>query len=611
MKPSTTHFRLKVIAPLLAAVALLASISVAPAAELVTAEVTTVINDVTVTRGGATVTSNINVYAYDKLDNSITSANPSTAKVDTVYTLNGGVLSVGTPSSALKFYASSTCSGTQCEVTWDDPDLTTPGLQQYTVIASFSADAATPVGNYTINLSAASGTTQVTNPSGGSGGQLKDNNATFIIVHVVAPSDTTPPVITPNIAGTLGSNGWYVSDVTVSWTVSDPDSSITSSSGCGTTTISADTAETTLTCTATSAGGTSTQSVTIKRDATKPTVGVALNHGPDHNGWYNAAVGYTVTSNDAMSGIASCTPNGTYSGPDSSTAHVTSSCTDNAGNTDSATTANFQYDATAPTASASASPAANGNGWNNTDVTVSFSGSDGLSGIDSCSPPVVLSGDGAGQSASGTCTDLAGNSASATLTGINIDKTKPNISITTPTNTTYVLNAVVNAVYSCTDELSHIATCIGTVANGSPINTASIGAQTFTVNATDMADNTSNKSVTYNVGYRVCVLYDQTKSHKSGSTIPIKLQLCDVNGVNKSAANIVVTAYSLLKLDSTPDGTVEDSGNANPDSNFRYDATLAGYIFNLQTKGLTTGTYALSFKVDGQSAIYSVQFNIK
>lgn len=86
------------------------------------------------------------------------------------------------------------------------------------------------------------------------------------------PTDATPPVIIASVSGTLGNNGWYVSDVTVSWNVSDPESAISSSSGCGPTTINTDTAGTTLTCTATSAGGTSSESVTIMRDATVPTV---------------------------------------------------------------------------------------------------------------------------------------------------------------------------------------------------------------------------------------------------------------------------------------------------------------------------------------------------
>jgi hypothetical protein len=85
-------------------------------------------------------------------------------------------------------------------------------------------------------------------------------------------ADTTPPLITPDVQGMLGQNGWYRSDVTVTWDLTDPESAITSSSGCGATTITTDTQGTTITCTATSLGGTSSRSVTIRRDATPPTI---------------------------------------------------------------------------------------------------------------------------------------------------------------------------------------------------------------------------------------------------------------------------------------------------------------------------------------------------
>ena len=85
-----------------------------------------------------------------------------------------------------------------------------------------------------------------------------------------APSDTTAPVIMPSVTGTFGLNGWYTSDVDVSWTVEDPESAISAQTGCGPTTISSDTAGTELTCEATSGGGTDSESVTIKRDATSP-----------------------------------------------------------------------------------------------------------------------------------------------------------------------------------------------------------------------------------------------------------------------------------------------------------------------------------------------------
>jgi hypothetical protein len=104
-------------------------------------------------------------------------------------------------------------------------------------------------------------------------------------------------------------------------------------------------------------------------------------------------------------------------------------CTDKAGNSASATQSAINIDKTAPSVSAARSPLANVNGWNNTNVTVSFTCSDLLSGVASVDSPVTLSGEGAGQSATGNCTDKAGNSASATQSGINIDKTAPTISL--------------------------------------------------------------------------------------------------------------------------------------------------------------------------------------
>ena len=116
--------------------------------------------------------------------------------------------------------------------------------------------------------------------------------------------------------------------------------------------------------------------------------------------------------------------------------------------------------------------------------------------------------------------------------------------------------------------------------------------------------------------YGICALYDQTKAHKAGSTVPIKLQLCDAAGNNLSSDAIVVSATELTKQDDNASALVEDSGSANsPDDNFRYDATLGGdggYIYNLSTKGLSTGTWVLSFTVDGVDlGTYTVRFDVK
>ena len=83
--------------------------------------------------------------------------------------------------------------------------------------------------------------------------------------------DTTPPVIAPVVSGTAGGDGWYTGDVSVTWAISD-ESITRSATGCGPTTLTSDTSAATLSCQATSAGGSSTGSVTVRRDATPPSV---------------------------------------------------------------------------------------------------------------------------------------------------------------------------------------------------------------------------------------------------------------------------------------------------------------------------------------------------
>ena len=82
--------------------------------------------------------------------------------------------------------------------------------------------------------------------------------------------DTTPPVVTPTITPAVpdGANGWYTGHVTVSWSETDPESPISNPAGC-VTTSPGDVSET-ITCSATSAGGTTTVPVSVKRDSTPP-----------------------------------------------------------------------------------------------------------------------------------------------------------------------------------------------------------------------------------------------------------------------------------------------------------------------------------------------------
>ena len=116
-------------------------------------------------------------------------------------------------------------------------------------------------------------------------------------------------------------------------------------------------------------------------------------------------------------------------------------------------------------------------------------------------------------------------------------------------------------------------------------------------------------------GPYISALFDQTKAYKAGSTIPVKLQVLSAANTNVSYATLPVTARGLLRINSSTAATVIDSGNANPDYNFRFDPTLGGsggYIFNLSTKGLSSGKYGLSFYVGSDKQfVYSVTFEVR
>lgn len=117
--------------------------------------------------------------------------------------------------------------------------------------------------------------------------------------------------------------------------------------------------------------------------------------------------------------------------------------------------------------------------------------------------------------------------------------------------------------------------------------------------------------VTLVVSYNICPLYDSTKAKKSGSTIPIKIQICDASGNNLSSSTIAVQAQSVTMVSTSAPAPLDDSGNANPDFDFRYDPTLAGYIYNLSLKGISTGTYNLNFMVSGDPVLHSAGFQVK
>ena len=79
---------------------------------------------------------------------------------------------------------------------------------------------------------------------------------------------------------------------------------------------------------------------------------------------------------------------------------------------------------------------------------------------------------------------------------------------------------------SCSDGDAGVAQCHGPIGGGSALDT-SVGSHPFTVHAVDGVGNTVEVAHPYDVAFGVCLLFDPSKVKNAGSTVPVKLQLCD------------------------------------------------------------------------------------
>jgi hypothetical protein len=337
------------------------------------------------------------------------------------------------------------------------------------------------------------------------------------------------------------------------------------------------------------------------------------------NSWTNQSVRVTFTCADTGgSGLTETSGNNVQNftaETDADGVDATSggTCADNAGN--SATAATFgpiRIDKTNPTIDGSASPAPNGANWNNTNVTVSFDCADALSDVASCPADVVLSSDGADQSVTRSATDNAGNSASATVGNIDIDKTAPSVSVSGVSNgANYTTGAVPTPGCNTTDGLSGVKTNASVNVTG-----GNNGFGTFTATCSGAVDNADNpQAAPVSVQYTVSAAFNgflqpidghSVNTGKFGRTYPIKWQLRDSSGalISDSAAQALVTdmtggqkAVSCTSFDLTDSDALEESTTGN--TALRYDATSDQFIYNY--KAPTSGTcYVFAIrKADG------------
>lgn len=262
-------------------------------------------------------------------------------------------------------------------------------------------------------------------------GNTAHDTVAGIDVDKTAPSLSGAATSEPNAAG------WYDGDVTVHWTAGDALSGLAGAAPADET-ITAEGDALSASATATDkAGNERTARVGgIKIDRTAPTTTLDASRLPD-SGWYTHDVSVTLSPTDNLSGVA-----GTYYRVDGGDAQeytdafsygldgthtISYWSVDKAGNAEKASSIEVRIDGVAPSIAGSRSPAANGFGWSNSDVVVSFDCDDAGSGVADCSPSTVLQNEGTDQAITGHAVDVAGNTASATVRGIDIDKTAPTL----------------------------------------------------------------------------------------------------------------------------------------------------------------------------------------
>lgn len=111
--------------------------------------------------------------------------------------------------------------------------------------------------------------------------------------------------------------------------------------------------------------------------------------------------------------------------------------------------------------------------------------------------------------------------------------------------------------------------------------------------------------------YHLQLQYDATKAAQAGSTIPVRVTLLDGLGRNISAANVILKAVSIVPATGGPAVAVDDAGNANPGGYFRFDRAGGGYVFNLSTRGLKSGSYQLLVEGPDKPFRYPIDVKIR
>jgi hypothetical protein len=191
------------------------------------------------------------------------------------------------------------------------------------------------------------------------------------------------------------------------------------------------------------------------------------------------------------------------------------------------------------------------------------------------------------------------------------DTTPPVIAINGPADgAVYTLGQVVNADYTCTDAESAVTKCEGPVANGAPIDTATVGSKSFRVDA-ESAGGASDLTHTYRVVYDFGGFLrpiDDVNVAKAGRAIPVKFSLDGDQGLDIMAPGFPKAIACDLDPQAVADEDPVPTVTAGS-SSLAYDALTDQYTYVWKTdKGWANSCRTLVVRfVDGQT--HTAQFH--
>jgi hypothetical protein len=322
--------------------------------------------------------------------------------------------------------------------------------------------------------------------------------------------DTVAPSLTVGLNRTPDHGTWYNHPVGYSVTAgSDTGSGIASCDSAGTYSgPDSATASASLTCSDV-AGNVGSGSVSFQYDATAPAItDLGATSSPNSNNWFNHDVTDTFSVSDSVSGLdSSCTSTFAYdsnsgknveskttSGEGTALTVTSDGCADNAGNVASGLqSSSFKVDKTAPSVTVTLGRAFDHNGWYSHAVGYSVAGNfDATSGVAFCDSGATYSGpDSATASASLTCTDLAGNVGSGSVS-FKYDATAPTGVTTTlgrDSDTNGWYNHPVSWTTTGNDATSGVDSCSSGTYSGPDGSSVTVSGT-----CTDQAGNTSSSA---------------------------------------------------------------------------------------------------------------------